>query len=163
MVDKYTWVDMGSSYLPSDVQAAYLWGQLEKADLIAESRLRCWNRYDQQLRWLEEQAYADLPRFTVGATHNGHCFYIKLRYPATRPELIAFLKAAGILTVFHYVPLHSAEAGRRFGRFYGEDRHTTSESERLLRLPMFYSLTNENIDYICDKIAKFFKKTQIKN
>lgn len=156
MVDKYTWVDLGSSYLPGDVQAAYLWGQLEWSDKIAASRMRCWNRYYELLQWLEADSHADLPRFTEGSSHNGHCFYLKLRRPELRPELIAWLKRADILSVFHYVPLHSAEAGLKFGRFHGEDRFTTSESERLLRLPLFYSLDDTQIDYICDKIREFF-------
>ncbi len=156
MVDKYTWVDLGSSYLPGDVQAAYLWGQLECADKIAASRMRCWQRYEQQLRVLEQEDHADLPRFVDGSVHNAHCFYIKLRRPELRQELITYLKNAGILSVFHYVPLHSAEAGRKFGRFHGEDRYTTRESERLLRLPLFYSLSDDQVDYICGKVREFF-------
>ncbi len=156
MVDKYTWVDLGSSYLPGDVQAAYLWGQLEYADKIAVARMSCWQRYELQLRSLENEGHADLPRFMDGSSHNAHCFYIKLRRPELRPDLITFLKNAGILSVFHYVPLHSAEAGQKFGRFSGADRYTTSESERLLRLPLFYALTDDQIDYISSKVKEFF-------
>ena len=163
MVDKYTWVDVGSSYLPGDVQAAYLWGQLEDADKIAASRMRCWQRYERQLGMLEQEGYADLPRFTSESNHNAHCFYIKLRDPESRADLITYLKNAGVLSVFHYVPLHSSEAGKKFGRFHGEDRYTTRESERLLRLPLFYSLTDEQIDYISEKVRDFFSSENKKN
>ena len=157
MVDKYTWVDLGSSYLPSDVQAAYLWGQLECVNKISSSRLNSWFRYEALLKKLEHDGHADLPGLTPGAIHNAHCFYIKLRRPELRPELISYLKNFDVLSVFHYVPLHSSDAGKKFGRFNGEDRHTTYESERLLRLPLFYSLEDKQIDYICEKIHHFFK------
>ncbi len=157
MVDKYTWVDLGSSYLPGDVQAAYLWGQLECADKIAAARMRCWLRYEEKLSMLEQEGHADLPRFAEGSVHNAHCFYFKLRRPELRPDLINYLKNSGILSVFHYVPLHSAEAGQKFGRFNGEDLYTTRESERLLRLPLFYSLSDDQVDYICGKVREFFQ------
>ena len=156
-VDKYTWVDLGSSYLPGDVQAAYLWGHLECADKIAAARMRCWLRYEEKLSMLEQEGHADLPRFAEGSVHNAHCFYFKLRRPELRPDLINYLKNSGILSVFHYVPLHSAEAGQKFGRFNGEDLYTTRESERLLRLPLFYSLSDDQVDYICGKVREFFQ------
>ena len=156
MVDKYTWVDLGSSYLPGDVQAAYLWGQLEWSEKISSARIHCWNRYYSLLKDLDKKGIADLPQLTNDSKHNGHCFYIKLRQPDLRPKIISYLKGAGILSVFHYVPLHSSEAGEKFGRFHGEDRFTTKESERILRLPLFYSLKDQQIDYVCDKVSEFF-------
>jgi dTDP-4-amino-4,6-dideoxygalactose transaminase len=145
------------------VQAAYLWGQLEDAEKIAGSRMRCWQRYERQLGVLEQEGHADLPKFTSDSNHNAHCFYIKLRDPESRADLIAYLKNAGVLSVFHYVPLHSSEAGKKFGRFHGEDRYTSRESERLLRLPLFYSLTDEQIDYISGKVRDFFSSANKKN
>ena len=154
-VDKYTWVDFGDSYLPSELNAAYLWAQLEQADQINEDRLRSWNLYYEGL--LPLSVKIDLPVIPAGCTHNAHMFYIKCPDLKERTRLIAFLKERGVLSVFHYIPLHSAPAGLRFGRFHGADAFTTKESERLLRLPMYYGLTKEDIDYIVEQIKRFYE------
>ena len=155
-VDKYTWVDFGDSYLPSELNAAYLWAQLEIADGINEDRLGCWNEYQRQLKPLAEAGLIELPTIPEGCVHNAHMFYIKARDIEERTALIAHLKARGIGSVFHYIPLHSAPAGLKFGRFSGEDRYTTRESERLLRLPMYYGLTLGQVDEVCDAIRAFY-------
>ncbi len=157
-IDKYTWVDFGSSYLPSDMNAAYLWAQLEKCDLICDARMGIWNRYNSSLKSLADEGKIELPVVPEWCEHNAHMFYIKLKDLEQRSELISFLKANGIQAVFHYIPLHSAPAGQKYGRFNGEDRYTTAESERILRLPLYYGLSDEQIDYICDKIKEFFNK-----
>ena len=140
-IDKYTWVNYGSSYLPSDMNAAYLYAQLEIADEINEARLACWNRYYEQLLPLKEAGKIDLPTVPEGCVHNAHMFYIKARDLEQRTRFISYMKENGVLTVFHYIPLHTSPAGQKFGRFHGEDRYTTRESERLARLPMYYGLT----------------------
>ncbi len=155
-VDKYTWVNHGSSYLPSDMNAAYLYSQLEVADEINKARLASWNRYYQNLKPLAEAGRIDLPTIPEGCVHNAHMFYIKAKDCEERTALIRFLKENGILSVFHYIPLHTAPAGQRFGRFHGADEYTTKESERLTRLPMFYGLTAEQVDYISDKVKEFY-------
>lgn len=155
-IDKYTWINYGSSYLPSDMNAAYLYAQLEIADEINDARLACWNRYYERLKPLAEAGKITLPVIPEGCVHNAHMFYIKAKDIEERTELIAFLKENGIHSVFHYIPLHSAPAGIKFGRFHGEDKYTTSESERLTRLPMFYGLTLEQVDYICDMVIQFY-------
>lgn len=155
-VDKYTWVDMGSSYLPSEINAAYLYAQLEAADMINEKRLAIWNRYYMGLKDLEHE-YIDLPTIPENCTHNGHMFYIKCKDLDERTSLIQYLKDNDIMAVFHYIPLHSAEAGLKFGRFHGEDKFTTSESERLLRLPLFYELTLDQVDTIVSKVHDFYR------
>ncbi len=155
-VDKYRWMNYGSSYLPSDMNAAYLYAQLEMADEINETRLARWNRYWELLSPLAEAGKIELPFIPKECTHNAHMFYIKTKDLEERGALINFLKANNILAVFHYVPLHSAPAGIKFGRFHGEDRYTTKESERLLRLPMFYKLTEEEVDYIAGKVKEFY-------
>ena len=155
-VDKYTWVDMGSSYLPSEINAAYLYAQLEAADVINEKRLAIWNRYYMGLKDLEHE-YIDLPTIPENCTHNGHMFYIKCKDLDERTSLIQYLKDNDIMAVFHYIPLHSAEAGLKFGRFHGEDKFTTSESERLLRLPLFYELTLDQVDTIVSKVHDFYR------
>ncbi len=155
-IDKYTWVNFGSSYLPSDMNAAYLYAQLEKADEINQARLACWNRYYENLKPLAEAGRLELPFIPEGCVHNAHMFYIKAKDLEERTALISHLKANEILSVFHYIPLHTAPAGQKFGRFHGEDRYTTKESERLARLPMYYGLTAEQVDYICDKIREFY-------
>ena len=155
-IDKYTWINYGSSYLPSDMNAAYLYAQLEIADEINDARLACWNRYYERLKPLAEAGKITLPTIPEGCVHNAHMFYIKAKDIEERTDLIAFLKENGIHSVFHYIPLHSAPAGIKFGRFHGEDKYTTSESERLTRLPMFYGLTLEQVDYICDMVLKFY-------
>ena len=157
-IDKYTWVNYGSSYLPSDMNAAYLYAQLEIADEINEARLACWNRYYENLSSLAESGKIDLPVVPEGCVHNAHMFYIKARDIEERTALIDYLSENGVHAVFHYIPLHSAPAGKKFGRFHGEDRYTTKESERLLRLPMFYGLTLEQVDYISGKVKAFYEK-----
>lgn len=156
-VDKYRWMNFGSSYLPSEMNAAYLYAQLEVADEINDTRLARWNQYYEGLKDLADAGKIELPFIPDYATHNGHMFYIKCRDLAERTSFIDFMKANNILTVFHYIPLHTAPAGIKFGRFHGEDKYTTSESDRLVRLPMFYSLTEEQTDYIIDKIHEFYR------
>lgn len=155
-IDKYTWINYGSSYLPSDMNAAYLYAQLEIADEINDARLSCWNRYYENLKPLADAGKIELPVVPEGCVHNGHMFYIKAADIGERTELIDYLKKNEIHSVFHYIPLHTAPAGLKFGRFHGEDRYTTRESERLARLPMYYGLTGEQVDYICDTVKKFY-------
>ena len=155
-IDKYTWVNYGSSYLPSDMNAAYLWAQLENLDIIQKKRLSVWNRYKEGLSELEKREYIELGMVPDECTNNAHMFYIKVRDLENRTDLLNFLKENGIQAVFHYVPLHSAPAGRKFGRFNGEDRYTTKESERLVRLPLFYSISDEEVEYIIDKLKAYF-------
>ena len=155
-VDKYRWMNFGSSYLPSDMNAAYLYAQLEMADEINDIRIARWNRYYEKLEPLAEEGKIELPYIPEGCTKNGHMFYIKTKDQEERAALIEFLKKNDILSVFHYVPLHSAPAGIKFGRFHGEDKYTTRESERLLRLPMFYKLTEDEVDYIVGKVKEFY-------
>lgn len=157
-VDKYSWQASGSSYLPSDMNAAYLWAQLEQAEEIDQNRLRSWNLYYELLRPLAEEGRIELPFVPEGCVHNGHMFYIKARDLEERTRLIAYLRENEIYAVFHYVPLHTAPAGKRFGEFRGEDKYTTRESERLLRLPMYYGLTEEEITYIAGKVKEFYLK-----
>lgn len=155
-VDKYTWVDYGSSYLPSDLNAAYLYAQLEMAEEINDARLTIWNQYYEGLEELKEQGKIELPIIPEGCVHNAHMFYIKAKNIEERTRLIAYLKEQDILSVFHYIPLHSAPAGVKFGRFHGEDRYTTKESERLARLPMYYGLREEQVSYIIEKVKEFY-------
>lgn len=155
-IDKYTWVDAGSSYLPGDMNAAYLMAQLDMADEIFEDRMRSWNLYYELLKSLAEKGKIGLPYIPEHCTHNAHMFYIKAKDLKERSELIRFLKENDIQSVFHYIPLHTAPAGLRFGRFHGEDVYTTKESERLARLPMFYGLKEEQVRYIADKIKEFY-------
>lgn len=157
-VDKYTWVNCGSSYLPSDMNAAYLWAQLEAADLINADRMSSWKLYRELLTPLAEEGLLTLPTVPEGCEHNAHMFYIKTADLEERTRLIAFLKEQGIQTVFHYIPLHTAPAGQKFGRFFGEDRYTTKESERLLRLPLYYGLKEEQVVYVGEKIKEFYGK-----
>lgn len=154
LVDKYTWVDMGSSYLPSEINSAYLYSQLEMADEINENRLKIWNKYNQAFKSSEAFGDFEIPRVPDGCIHNGHMFYIKAADMAERTKWIDFGRLMGIGVVFHYVPLHSSEAGKRYGRFYGKDRFTTTESERILRLPLFYGLKEEEQEYIITIIKK---------
>lgn len=156
-IDKYTWVNYGSSYLPSELNAAYLWAELEMADIINEDRLRSWNYYYEGLQYLAENGKIDLPCIPKECEHNAHMFYIKAKDLDERTKLISYMKEHGIGCVFHYIPLHSAPAGRRFGRFCGEDIYTTKESERLMRLPMYYGLKLEDIDRVIETIEKFYK------
>ena len=156
-VDKYTWIEYGSSFLPSELNAAYLWGQLEIADEINNDRLTSWNEYYQNLTELEKKGCIELPVIPSDCVHNAHMFYIKVKDIEERTRLIEFLKHKDIGAVFHYVPLHSASAGKKYGFFFGRDIYTTKESERLLRLPMYYGLTKENINKICNTIKLFWE------
>lgn len=156
-VDKYTWVELGSSYLPSELNAAYLYAELECADIINDNRMASWNEYHKRLAPLAEKGLVELPYIPEHCTHNAHMFYLKVEDLQTRTALLKHLVYNGVLAVFHYVPLHSSPAGMRFGRFHGEDKFTTTESNRLLRLPMFYGLKTEEIGYICDKVYEFFR------
>lgn len=156
-IDKYTWVDAGSSYLPGDMNAAYLMAQLDRADEIFEDRMKSWELYRKLLTPLSEAGKIELPVVPEGCTHNAHMFYIKARDLEERTVLIEYLKEKDIQAVFHYIPLHSAPAGERFGRFHGEDVYTTRESERLLRLPMFYGLKEEQVRCIADKVTEFYR------
>jgi len=155
-VDKYTWRDMGSSYLMADLQAAYLWAQLEAAERINQQRLRIWQRYYDALQPLAAQGRISLPVILASCEHNAHMFYIKLRDQDDRQALINWMKEAEILTVFHYIPLHSSPAGERFSQFVGDDRFTTRESERLLRLPLFYNLSDNNQSTVISSLLSFF-------
>ena len=157
-VDKYTWVDMGSSYLPSEMNAAYLLAQLENADAINDDRMASWNAYYELLSPLAEAGHIELPVIPPECKHNAHMFYIKTADIEERTALAAHLRESDILAVFHYVPLHSAPAGTKFGRFHGEDRYTTNTFERLLRLPMYYGLGTDNVEFICDKIKEFYNR-----
>jgi len=156
MVDKYSWVDVGSSYLMNDVSASYLWGQLEKAEEINQDRLRSWNIYNSNLKELEEKNFIVLPTIPNSSTHNAHMFYIKVKNLELRTKLIKWLSSHEIVSVFHYIPLHSSVAGVKFGRFNGKDEFTTKDSERLLRLPLFYNISEIEIKVITDRIKEFF-------
>ena len=155
-VDKYTWVDIGDSFLPSELNAAYLWGQLEVADEINKDRLNSWHAYEAAFRDLAEAGKVELPTVPEGCVHNAHMFYLKCRDLAERTALIRFLKERDILAVFHYVPLHSAPAGLKYGRFAGEDVYTTRESDRLVRLPMYYGLTEEDRNAVIAAVRAFY-------
>lgn len=155
-VDKYTWVDIGSSYLPSELNAAFLWAQFEQVDEINENRLATWQHYYDGLQSLAVSGALTLPTIPAECDHNAHMFYIKTKDLAERSQLISHLKADDILAVFHYIPLHSAAAGQRFGRFQGKDRYTTSDSERLLRLPMYYQLAPAAVAHVIVAIQKFY-------
>ena len=155
-IDKYRWQDYGSSYLPSDLNAAYLYAQLELAEEITQARIARWNQYWELLTPLKEEGRIELPYIPEYCTHNAHMFYIKTKDMEERTRLIEFLKERGVHAVFHYVPLHSAPAGKKYGRFHGEDRYTTKESDRLLRLPMFYKLTAEEVEYIVEQVKAFY-------
>lgn len=155
-VDKYTWVDFGDSYLPSDMNAAYLWAQLEKADEINNDRLATWHAYNEAFRPLAEVGKVELPTIPEGCVHNAHMYYLKCKTLGERTALINFLRERGIQAVFHYVPLHSAPAGLKFGRFDGMDVHTTADSDRLVRLPMYYGLTREDCEQVIVAVKEFY-------
>ncbi len=157
IVDKYTWVDIGSSMLPSEIQAAYLWGQLQSIENITNNRIDTWNRYYQGLTKLHDLEIINLPQIPNYATHNAHLFYIKVTVKEDRDKLISYLNQKGIQAVFHYIPLHSAPAGLKFGRFNGEDIFTTSESEKLVRLPLYFNISSSDIDYVISNIYNYFK------
>lgn len=156
-IDKYTWVEKGSSYLPSEMNAAYLYAQLELAEEITSNRMATWDRYYHAFEELEADGKIELPVIPEGCTHNAHMFYLKCKDLEERTALIQFLKDNDILAVFHYVPLHTAPAGLKYGRFHGEDIYTTKESERLVRLPLYYGLEPEKTEYIISKVKEFYR------
>lgn len=156
-IDKYTWVSPGSSYLPSELNAAYLYAQLEVADKINENRLKSWNLYYEMLEPLEKEGIIDLPIVPEECNHNAHMFYIKVKDVEERTRLISYLKARGVMAVFHYVPLHSAPAGEAYGRFSGEDVYTTRESERLVRLPLYFGIGEQNVVNVVDLVHRFYR------
>ena len=155
--DRYTWLEIGSSYLPSELNAAFLLAQLEQADAITQNRMRSWNLYFAGLQGLYRQGRLELPAVPEGCSHNAHMFYIKLKDEDERTRMIAHLDARGIMSVFHYIPLHSAKAGRTYGRFHGEDRYTTRESSRLLRMPLYYGLTEDDCARVMQAVEDFFR------
>lgn len=156
-IDKYTWVDYGSSYLPSELNAAYLWGQFTMFEEIQKDRMETWNFYHQSFEELEQSGVAVRPVIPSYARHNAHMYYLKTADLETRTRLISYLKEQGIMAVFHYVPLHSSQAGRKFGRFHGEDQYTTRESERLVRLPLYYGIRQEDREKVVHAVKSFFK------
>lgn len=157
-VDKYTWVDFGSSYLPGEMNAAYLYAELENAENIYEDRMRSWEHYNERLKELANKRFVEVPYIPRKCTHNAHMYYIKLRDIEERTLFIEYMKNKGIHTVFHYIPLHTAPAGLKYARFNGTDKYTTKESERLVRLPLYYGLKSSEVDYICDMIYEFFAR-----
>jgi dTDP-4-amino-4,6-dideoxygalactose transaminase len=156
MLDKYSWVDIGSSYLMNDLSAAYLWGNLENADAINQNRLSTWNNYYVGFKELEEKGLIEIPIIPKDCMHNAHMFYLKVHDLEVRTELLEYLKLNDIWSVFHYVPLHSAKAGLNFGRFDGVDQFTTKESERLIRLPMYYGITEMDVNSIINLTTTFY-------
>lgn len=159
-IDKYSWVDIGSSYLPSEINAAYLLPQLEDADKLMDSRMRAWKQYDERLQRLEQMGCVERLRCPDHCRHNAHLYGVKTHDLEERTRLLSHLKERGVLATFHYVPLHSSEAGKRFGEFVGEDRYTTTESERLVRLPMSNDLSEEEVDYVYQAICEFYGMKQ---
>ena len=157
-IDKYTWVDAGSSYLPSELNAAYLYAQLELAGEITADRMHTWNMYYDAFEELENKERIERPFVPTDCKHNAHMFYLKCKDLEERTAFIKFLGENGILAVFHYIPLHGAPAGKMFGRFNGEDVYTTKESERLVRLPLYYGLKEEETEYIIGKVKEFYSK-----
>ena len=156
-IDKYTWVNYGSSFLPSELNAAYLWAQLEIAEKINEDRLAAWNYYNESLKDLEEKGYVELPVIPKECSHNAHMYFVKAKDLEQRTKIQTFLRENGVGTAFHYIPLHSAPAGLKFGRFNGLDVYTTKESERLFRLPMYYGLKKEECELVSKLIHKYFE------
>lgn len=156
-VDKYTWVDMGSSYLQSELNCAYLYAQLENPSIINDDRLNSWDLYNEMLTPLAQQGKIELPFIPEECIHNAHMYYIKVKDLAERSKMLAYMKENGIGAVFHYIPLHSSPAGQKFGRFHGEDKYTTKESERIVRLPLYYGLKCNDIENIVERVSLFFK------
>ena len=156
-IDKYTWVDAGSSYLPSELNAAYLYGQLEQADKIFDDRMNTWNEYYKAFKDIADAGKIDLPVIPEGCEHNAHMFYIKCKDLEERTTLINYAKENGAMLVFHYIPLHLAPAGKKYGRFAGEDIYTTKESERLVRLPLYYNLNNSDRIKVIEIVREFYK------
>lgn len=157
-VDKYTWVDYGSSYLPSDMNAAYLWGELEVAAEINNNRLSTWTAYYDAFSGLASDGLIDLPTIPDACKHNAHMFYVKLKDLNQRTDFISFLRSKGVQASFHYVPLHSSPAGERFGRFSGIDEFTTRESDRLVRLPMYYGMSKEDRERVIGAVLDYFSR-----
>ena len=157
MVDKYSWVDIGSSYLMNDVSAAYLWGQLEKAQDILDNRMKSWKSYLEGLKKLENEGKIVLPKIPENCQFNAHMFYIKVKDIKERSSLLRFLSEHDVLGVFHYVPLHSSKAGKKFGRFNGDDIYTTVESERLIRLPLYYTIEKDEVLYVINLIKRYYE------
>ncbi|MFA6925110.1 MAG: dTDP-4-amino-4,6-dideoxygalactose transaminase [Bacteroidales bacterium] len=157
-IDKYTWIDIGSSYLPGEFNAAYLFAQLENAHEITNNRMKSWNYYYENLKQIADNKIIEVPIIPENCIHNAHIFYIKTKNINERKCLMDFLKTKNIISVYHYIPLHSSKAGAIYGRFNGEDVYTTKESERLLRLPLFYGITSDEISYICENIIDFYKR-----
>lgn len=157
-VAKYNWVDWGSSYLPSDINAAYLWAQLQMADEINNNRLETWKQYYESFKYLAEKEIIKLPYIPSNCTHNAHMFYIKCRNLEIRTKYIEFMKQNNVICPFHYIPLHSAPAGLKYGKFYGEDKYTTNESEKLVRLPLYYKISKSDIKFVIEKTQEFFSK-----
>ena len=160
-VAKYNWVDFGDSYLQSDLNAAYLWAQLEMADEINNDRMKTWNKYYEAFRSYKEEGIIELPVIPDGCVHNAHMFYIKLRNIESRQSFISYMKDNGIYCTFHYVPLHSAPAGLKYGRFNGEDEYTTKESDRLVRLPMYYNMDEEDRNTVIKRAIEFFSREKM--
>ena len=156
-VDKYTWVDIGDSYLPSELNAAYLLAQLQRAQEIYDDRMGTWQKYWEAFRPLAEQGKVEIPVIPSDCRHNAHMFYLKLADLEERTRFIEYMKGQGVHCVFHYIPLHSSPAGKKYGRFHGEDVHTTKESERLVRLPMYYRMEQKDIDHVTEKVKEFFQ------
>ena len=156
-VDKYSWVDVGSSYLPSELQAAYLYAQLLHVDTINTERLNIWKLYADALKQLQIDKNIELPKLPAGCMHNGHMFYVKVKDAIVLQQLLKYLKSEGITAVFHYVPLHTSVAGKKFGRFYGDDVYTTKESERLIRLPLYYGLSKNDQQKVIDALFDYYK------
>ncbi len=156
-VDKYTWVDIGDSYLPSELNAAYLLAQLQRAQEIYDDRMGTWQKYWEAFRPLAEQGKVEIPVIPSDCRHNAHMFYLKLADLEERTRFIEYMKGQGVHCVFHYIPLHSSPAGKKYGRFHGEDVHTTKESERLVRLPMYYHMEHKDIDHVTEKVKEFFQ------
>ena len=157
LVEKYGWTDVGSSFLPSELNTAYLFSQLEQADRIREKRNRIWKKYDRAMRELEKNGVLETMRVPPHCEHNAHIYYIKVASAQKRAALTRYLAERQIVAAFHYVPLHSAPAGRLYGRFHGEDVYTTRESDRLLRLPLHFNLTETDTDAVIDAVRGFFK------
>ncbi|MBP3300556.1 MAG: dTDP-4-amino-4,6-dideoxygalactose transaminase [Clostridia bacterium] len=155
-VDKYTWVDFGDSYLPSELNAAYLWAQLQRADEINGNRLCSWNAYWNAFSPLQDAGKVTLPTVPEGCVHNAHMFYLKCKSLEERTALISYLKERGVMAVFHYIPLHSAPAGLKYGRFHGDDVYTTADSDRLVRLPLYYGLTEEDRNTVIKAVCSFY-------
>jgi dTDP-4-amino-4,6-dideoxygalactose transaminase len=157
-VDKYTWVDIGSSYLPGEVIAAFLMAQLEQTEKITNKRIRVWNKYHTSLKDLEDKGFITRPFVPDNSEHNAHLYSILVKNPAIREKVISYLKRKGIMAIFHYIPLHSSPAGKKYGRFMGTMRNTDRVSSTLIRLPLFYDITNSEVEYVVKSLYNYFKR-----